>query len=79
MSAADLSALVEALTQTFPHAAFVTEVPDAGAAVGGVGAYFVVVRRDIEHGFRAEKHRLTFAGTAAGRTPDEALAGLELP
>ena len=39
----------------------------------------VSLQPDPEGGFRTTLCRLVFAGTVTGRTPDEALAGLELP
>ena len=66
----------EALAERFPHAV-VGE--DDGYAFVTTGDLQVSLQPDPEGGFRATLCRLVFAGTVAGRTPDEALAGLELP
>ena len=66
----------EALAERFPHAV-VGE--NDGYAFVTTGDLQVSLQPDPEGGFRATLCRLTFAGTAAARTPGKALDGLELP
>ena len=66
----------QALAERFPHAV-VGE--DDGYAFVTTGDLQVSLQPDPEGGFRATLCRLTFAGTAAARTPGKALDGLELP
>ena len=66
----------EALAERFPSALVVEH---DGYAFVETGDLQVSLQPDPEGGFRATLCRLVFAGTVTGRTPDEALAGLELP
>ncbi len=66
----------EALAERFPNALVVEH---EGYAFVTTGDLQVSLQPDPEGGFRATLCRLTFAGTAAARTPGKALDGLELP